>query len=188
MSSVMTVFRSFLPFTLLAFASGQDPELLRIDCYPEAAGGVDLVDQEKCEERGCTWQVAAIESAPWCFVPQTDDWGYDVIDGPIPTEYGDQWILQRKNEQGIYGENIEFLTFDVEYRRDNLLRFTVGMTYLCLPVERCLICTNPFEISRLYLFDKSFRIVTFMSNREHLPPHSRKMNRRFHSEAKLPVL
>ena len=65
---------------------------------------------------------------PACFVPQPEseqEFGYRVISGPENTEFGQRWYLQRINQFAIYDENIEFLTFDVEYRDNHLLRFKV---------------------------------------------------------------
>jgi len=100
-------------------------ELGRIDCYPEAAYGMDLLTPSKCLDRGCVYMESPHPNVPWCFVPQTD-FGFTVIEGPIETLLGERWLLRRKNTWAVYQENFENVTFDIEMREDNILRFKVG--------------------------------------------------------------
>ena len=121
-------------------SSGSDPvpssEQQRIDCYPEALGGVQVATEASCLERGCVWDpVDHEEPVPPCFVPQTAEFGFRLVSGPTDTELGYQWILEPINEFAIYGENFASVTFDVEFRRDHLLRFKVGMLQHSNPVE-----------------------------------------------------
>ena len=99
----------------------------RIDCFPEAEGGVETLNKSGCESRGCTYDpVGDFPQVPPCFVPQTRQFGYKVLSGPHETSLGQRWQLERLTENGIYGENIERLTFEVEMRGTHMLRFKVG--------------------------------------------------------------
>lgn len=98
----------------------------RIDCFPEAEGGVEVADQASCEARGCLWQPDSSDpAAPSCFVPQDASFGFRVTSGPVDTAMGQQWTLEPINERAIYDENFQEVTFDVEFLRDHLLRFKV---------------------------------------------------------------
>ena len=103
-----------------------EDELRRIDCYPESAWGVDMMTPDSCQDRGCVYQASTNAGVPWCYVPQTD-YGYRVTQGPIATPLGERWILRRKNTWGIYDENFENVTFDIEMWDDNMLRFQVSL-------------------------------------------------------------
>lgn len=101
-------------------------ELMRIDCYPEAGGGVEEATEEACLARGCTWQVSEYDDVPPCFVPQSNEFGFRVVSGPVDTALGYRWVLAPLNSFAIYGENFADVMFDVEFRKDHLLRFKVN--------------------------------------------------------------
>lgn len=101
-------------------------EQRRVNCLPEAEGGVDPETKEDCEARGCVWDRSPFESTgvPPCFFPQTDEFGYQVI-GTEDTPLGHKFYLERLAEDGIFGQNIRFVTFEVEMTDDHLIRFKV---------------------------------------------------------------
>ena len=101
----------------------------RVDCYPEAEGGLDQPDRERCLSRGCEWLESGMPGAPPCFIPGdgTSGHGYSLI-SQTETALGFQIILKRRGV-GLFGENIENIQLDVEYRGDNMIRFKVGVSF-----------------------------------------------------------
>ena len=107
-----------------------DKELFRVNCVPEAEGGVIAVTQELCKARGCVYEPSSRSyGAPSCFLPQDDSIGYRVVSGPEKTTLGERWFLERKNSWGIYAENFQYITFDVENRGNDIFRFKVYKFY-----------------------------------------------------------
>lgn len=98
----------------------------RISCFPEEASGKPA-DEEACERRGCTYEPSNFPAVPWCFFPQDGSYGYRVVSGPHDTDLGQRWLLRRKRADGVYGTNVENVTFDVEYLGNDMLRFKVGI-------------------------------------------------------------
>ncbi|KAI0217991.1 Maltase-glucoamylase, intestinal [Lamellibrachia satsuma] len=94
----------------------------RISCFPEEASGKPA-DEEACERRGCTYEPSNFPAVPWCFFPQDGSYGYRVVSGPHDTDLGQRWLLRRKRADGVYGTNVENVTFDVEYLGNDMLRF-----------------------------------------------------------------
>ena len=96
----------------------------RISCFPENETGKP--GKEACERRGCTYESSRFPAVPWCFFPQDGSYGYRVVSGPRATDLGFTWLLGRKRDDGVYGRNVENVTFDVEYLDNDLLRFKVS--------------------------------------------------------------
>ena len=101
----------------------------RISCFPGdwEGGERDAVDRKTCERNGCTYEPSAFPAVPWCFLPQNGSHGYRVVSGPLTTELGIRWLLRRKRMNGVYGTNVDNVTFDVEYLDNNMLRFKVSI-------------------------------------------------------------
>ena len=110
--------------------------LQRIDCFPEAAGGVEVADEESCEARGCVWDPdSTAQDSPSCFVPQDSGFGFRRTSGPTDTAFGQQWTLEPINSRAIYDDNFQEVTFDVEFRREHLLRFKVRSSKTCVLIK-----------------------------------------------------
>ena len=122
------------PPTTIEFEGTTEPVLTsamlqRVDCLPEAEGGIDEVTPEACEDRGCIWRPSIFEDIPPCYTPQGDGFGYKVIDTEA-TALGQRWFLERLTTNGIFGVNFRFVTFEMEMRDDNTLRFKVDKIVL----------------------------------------------------------
>lgn len=92
----------------------------RFDCYPE-----DGASQQKCEARGCCWQVPSKDTyvgVPYCFYP-TD---YDMyqISGPVDTEFGCTANLTR-SQPSYYPNTIKNLQLDIYYETQTRLHFKI---------------------------------------------------------------
>lgn len=92
----------------------------RINCFPEALGGVETMNEEKCMSRGCVYKDAS------CFFPQTN-FGYKVVEREV-TRLGFQLTLRREGTFP-FGGDIETIVFRVEELGDGLLRFTVCFSF-----------------------------------------------------------
>lgn len=96
----------------------------RFDCYPE-----DGASQQKCEARGCCWQVPSKDTyvgVPYCFYP-TD---YDMyqISGPVDTEFGCTANLTR-SQPSYYPNTIKNLQLDIYYETQTRLHFKVSALF-----------------------------------------------------------
>ena len=104
-----------------------------IDCNPEAFRSVDILTKAECESRGCKYDDTHSQ-LPSCFQEPRNS-GYRVAGPKIDTALGFQYLLQHKGKKGPYSsdknKDIEFLTFEVEMRDDNILRFKVCVCILC---------------------------------------------------------
>ena len=118
---------------------------------------MDILTEERCLERGCVYAESVTPDVPWCFVPQTD-FGFAVVEGPIPTLLGERWLLRRKNIWAVYQENFENITFSIEMRENNVLRFKVSL-YWFIAVH-----TD---------FERSYKIVRYQQNvsKDHTVSH-----------------
>ena len=121
-----------LPIVLTSSDDDDEPSeavLQRIDCFPEAAGGVEVADQASCEARGCVWSPdSSREDSPSCYVPQDANFGFRVVGERATTPMGFQYMLEPINSRAIYDDNFKQVSFDVEFHRDHLLRFKVKNT------------------------------------------------------------
>ncbi|CAH1773121.1 unnamed protein product [Owenia fusiformis] len=108
-------------------------ETERIDCYPEAGGGVDLATQEKCEARGCIWSPSTMPGAPSCFYgtnvgrkqlgePEDTDLGYKV---KLSSSDQTKRRLKRDVVEEDDNPDVDPLVFEVQMLEDNLLRFQI---------------------------------------------------------------
>lgn len=98
----------------------------RIDCFSEGESTLETISESGCESRGCIYDAdTTTPRVPKCYLPQDNITGFKVISGPDNTPLGLQWKLERKTVLGIYDENIQNVTFDIELRGDDLLRFKV---------------------------------------------------------------
>ena len=123
-------------------------DLSRIDCFPEAQGGVEVATEAACLNRGCEW-APVDDTLPPCFVPQSAEFGFRNRSGPDDTPLGFRWILEPINEFAIYGENFQSVQFDVEFREDHLLRFKVGCVCAeCsyLSSRKCSVCVECLHV------------------------------------------
>jgi hypothetical protein len=106
------------------------PDLRKIDCYPESAGGVDVATEALCIARGCIWKATSPPGTPMCIVPQPvngeSTFGYTVNGPPLDLELGKEWRLKPINKHNMYGENLPNVVFKYEQLSDNVLRFKVG--------------------------------------------------------------
>lgn len=108
-------------------ASSPEAEAQRIDCFPEAAGGVVMVTEESCLQRQCVYDPPRDNpDSPECYVPQDTSFGFSVTSNDS-TELGMRYFLQPVNEFAIYGMNLENVVFEVEFLSDDLLRFKVSL-------------------------------------------------------------
>lgn len=96
-------------------------DVYRFDCYPENGP-----TQEKCEARGCCWDVKSKTvrdiGIPSCFYP-TDYEQYKVI-GPVDTEFGCTANLTRSSPS-YYPKTIQNLKLDIYYETKTRLRFKI---------------------------------------------------------------
>uniref|UniRef100_A0A8C5Q0B1 alpha-glucosidase n=1 Tax=Leptobrachium leishanense TaxID=445787 RepID=A0A8C5Q0B1_9ANUR len=93
--------------------------LERFDCHPETEATV-----EKCENRGCTWDLQSISGVPACFYPET--YGY-TVSNIVTTATG--ITAELVNAQSIirYTDSppIERLRLTVVYHENNMLQFKI---------------------------------------------------------------
>ena len=109
-------------------STATEAEKSRIDCYPEALYGSE-VTKEKCEERGCTYEVSPIDEVPACFVSSGSSLGrgYSVAN-EINTESG-IWLEldpRASSRRARSLDNLVALTFRVQYHGPNVVRIKVG--------------------------------------------------------------
>ena len=101
----------------------------RIDCYPEEhwANPKEVVDQEKCESRGCSYSTSQNEAAPSCYIDAESKLGQGYnVDGDVhETELGFYVNLTANEEH--WENTISSVTFEVEYRTRSALRFKVSV-------------------------------------------------------------
>lgn len=105
-------------------------ELRRIDCIPEAKGGVQQVDRDTCSNRSCIFEESGFPQIPTCFYPE---YGYKVVQQKA-TNNGFELVLFRDDPFPFSG-GIQTISFRVEERSHNLLRFTVSYVFTC--VNKC---------------------------------------------------
>ncbi|XP_071117585.1 maltase-glucoamylase-like isoform X2 [Haliotis cracherodii] len=109
------------PFQLTWTHETQD-HFSRIDCYPEALSWKIGVTKEECEKRNCIFDKDGRAPFPLCYFRQ-EDYGYSVS-GPVEqTTLGFRVPLTRLGE-GPFGNDVQNITFNVEMRGNDVLRFT----------------------------------------------------------------
>lgn len=94
----------------------------RIDCIPEAQGGVVKVTQELCSRRRCVYSDTGIKDIPVCYFDS--DQGYRAVRYET-TNLGYRVNLEKKAD-GPFGSDFDTAVFNIEMRGDNLIRFTVS--------------------------------------------------------------
>ncbi|XP_061191912.1 lysosomal alpha-glucosidase-like [Saccostrea echinata] len=103
----------------------------KFDCYPEA-----LTDKEKCEARGCCWQIPHSSPSqngrknpmnrpmgvPFCYFPANFP-GYKTgLKAITPTGFS---VALNRNTTAIYPDNVFNLVMDVRYETDYRLRIRI---------------------------------------------------------------
>ena len=110
----------------------------KFDCYPETF----IATKEKCEARGCCWQVGlsdqtldkknlsgGVMGVPFCYYPK-DFPGYKTgLKAITPTGFT---VGLTRNTTGFYPDDIMTLVMDVRYETDYRLRIRVSNMYLYL--------------------------------------------------------
>ncbi|KAK3096704.1 hypothetical protein FSP39_002561 [Pinctada imbricata] len=99
----------------------------RIDCIPEAKGGVVQVTRDLCSRRGCYFMTPKADAtdAPACFFPIHEDHGFIVIGSEIPTARGFKLRLKRKGRSPFGSADFVTPTLSVESRGSSVIRFTL---------------------------------------------------------------
>lgn len=100
-----------------------DEMLKRIDCIPEAHGGVVEATLELCDRRGCTYSDTGEAGIPACYFGS--DQGYRVTSYE-DTTLGFRVYLNKKID-GPFGNDLEKAVFELEMRGDNIIRFKVRL-------------------------------------------------------------
>jgi len=90
----------------------------RIDCHPDPGAY-----KEKCEARGCMWQEAEEQGAPWCYYPP--EYGYVMVGDPIVTQDGYLVHLVRTSESSMFGEEAANLWFTLEIQKPYRMRIKI---------------------------------------------------------------
>ncbi|KAL4237199.1 hypothetical protein ACF0H5_005579 [Mactra antiquata] len=91
----------------------------RINCIPEAEGGVTMVTKELCEDRRCVYEPTSVPGIPHCYYSKQQ--GYRVESWET-TSLGYRAYLSMKSD-GPFGDDIESVIFDVEMRDNETIRF-----------------------------------------------------------------
>ncbi|XP_041359340.1 maltase-glucoamylase, intestinal-like [Gigantopelta aegis] len=98
-----------------------ESDFSRIDCYPEIQGRQERVTKENCKQRGCTYKPADHSAIPACFTSEENQ-GYSINGTVENTTLGLRVPLVRRGS-GMYQQNIEHVTFEVEFRGDDMIHF-----------------------------------------------------------------
>lgn len=105
----------------------------RIDCFPEAQGGVQTVDQSTCLARQCVYDP---QTHPKCYMNESAPWGkgYKVIGDRVNFQYGFRYELEpaQADSTGSPYNSIPFgrPMFEVEERSTDILHFKVFYTFV----------------------------------------------------------
>ncbi|XP_052256801.1 sucrase-isomaltase, intestinal-like isoform X2 [Dreissena polymorpha] len=91
----------------------------RIECIPEAQGGVVKATPELCDKRGCIYSQSNKKGVPDCYFSQ--EIGYKV-NGVSNTALGFRADLVKKKE-GPFGDDLEKAVFVVEMLGDDIIHF-----------------------------------------------------------------
>ncbi|XP_067678896.1 maltase-glucoamylase-like [Haliotis asinina] len=109
------------PFQI-AWTQETSDHFTRIDCYPEALSWKISVTKEECEKRNCVFDNSTNAPIPACYFRQ-ENYGYSVS-GPVEqTTLGFRVPLTRLGA-GPFGNDVQNITFNVEMRGNDVLRFT----------------------------------------------------------------
>lgn len=113
-------------------STGAPDVFQRIDCIPEAQGGVVKATQELCNRRRCLYSDSG---EPVCY--------FSSMQGYMAKEYentdlGFRVYLEKKVD-GPFGDDFQEAVFNVEMRGDNIIRFTVSFS-VCQFSSSCIIC------------------------------------------------
>ncbi|XP_046544792.1 LOW QUALITY PROTEIN: sucrase-isomaltase, intestinal-like [Haliotis rubra] len=109
------------PFQIV-WTQETDDYFTRIDCYPEALSWKISVTKEECEKRNCVFDNSTHAPIPACYFHQ-ENYGYSVS-GPVEqTALGFRVPLTRLGA-GPFGNDVQNITFNVEMRGNDVLRFT----------------------------------------------------------------
>lgn len=100
----------------------------RIDCYPEAIGGLEVVNPESCRRRGCLYE-AATPPIPSCFYKPLREFGYRVTGNREETDLGFRVNLTWNGAPTPYDTPLSLITFEVQRRDRNVLRFKVEFSF-----------------------------------------------------------
>ena len=109
------------------------PPSARIDCYPEAQGGVETVDQSTCVARQCLYDP---NTHPNCYMNTSASWGkgYKVTGDRNNFQYGFRYELEpaQPDSTGSPYNSTPFgrPMFEVEERSTDILHFKVFYTVL----------------------------------------------------------
>ncbi|KAL5015728.1 hypothetical protein ScPMuIL_005317, partial [Solemya velum] len=113
----------YKPFRLEWRSSSPD-SAGRIDCFPEAIGGLEKVTFDKCHKRGCKY-MAAESPIPSCFFKPHSSYGYSVNGPREDTDFGFRVNLTWTGATAPYGTPLSLITFEVQKRDNNVLRFKI---------------------------------------------------------------
>lgn len=100
-------------------STGAPDVLQRIDCIPEAQGGVVKATKELCNRRRCLYSDS---EEPACYF--SSEQGYRAKEYEN-TNLGFRVYLEKKVD-GPFGDDFQEAIFSVEMRGDNIIRFTVS--------------------------------------------------------------
>ena len=101
-----------------------EAEKRRVDCFPEELGGIDKVNETVCKSRGCVYSPSPHKAVPDCYASEGS--GYELVGGRRDSPRGVKLTLIRK-DQGMFGENIRNITFEVIYHTNDLIQFKVSL-------------------------------------------------------------
>ncbi|XP_060598146.1 sucrase-isomaltase, intestinal-like [Ruditapes philippinarum] len=92
----------------------------RIDCIPEAHGGVVKATPELCTRRRCVYSDSGIAGIPVCYFKPGQGYRAARYEN---TNLGFRVNLEKKVD-GPFGSDLDTAVFNVEMRGDNMIRFT----------------------------------------------------------------
>lgn len=93
----------------------------RFDCYPQPDP-----TQEKCEARGCCWDVIKIagvsKAVPSCYYPRQYG-GYELVNSS--SDASGQLLYLRRTFQSTYPRDVKLVRIDVEYQTNDRVRVKI---------------------------------------------------------------